>query len=106
MSEDTSFSPFLGRNTRHSALVASSEVDVDLTGANAIMISGESLTHATVFVRIGNGSQTATDADLPITASGKAQLVPLSPTDDTVAVLSSSGSLPINFAPGHVTVGR
>jgi len=100
------FSPHYGSGVSIAATTSSGNTAFTANGANALAISLDSITGATVFVKIGDTAQTATTADLPITGAGGLYIVPIDGTDDNIAGVTASGSSTVRIIPGNITVGR
>lgn len=94
--ESRPFSPDRGANQVVSAGAASASVNIR-ANAHSVRIcnSGSNIG----YVRIGQGSQTATTADIPI-LSNSSEVFNKSEGDDTVAYISAAGTT-IHIQPGE-----
>ena len=82
------FQPKRGGNTVATPAASSASISIDAQAKSVRLVnSGANICH----VRIGNGAQTATTADLPVRA-GSEIIVAKGDGDDTLAHISATGT--------------
>lgn len=82
------FNPRRGANQVVTPAAGSASVNIDpLSKSVRLVNSGANI----CYVRIGNGAQTATTADIPVRAASDV-IVRKSETDDTLAYISATGT--------------
>lgn len=90
------FQPLRGGNQVITPALASASIDIDAQCRSVRLVnSGANICH----VRIGEGAQTATTADLPVPAGGSI-IVSKAPGEDTLAHISAAGTT-LHVQPGE-----